>query len=370
MDSFQKNVIAILRAALTGTPSEISPDFDLERAAGIAKKHSIAAMFYYGALTCGISAEGTIMKELFSEACNALVISERQQYEIKMLEEKFEEGKIDFLPLKGIVLKDIYPKHEMRTMGDADILIRLEQYPKIEGILTNLGFQFRDETDHELVWTKKTLMLELHKNVMTSFNKDFYQYYQNCWEFARKSSASSSRYELKSEDFFIYLFVHFTKHYRISGIGIKHIIDFWVYKNAHPAMDEAYMIGELNKLHLYEFYLNIMSTLEAWFQNTGSNDKTDYITSFIFSGGQYGTDEMAVVNRMIRDSKKTDSVSKLRQKRVIKVVFPPYRSMCKKYPVLKKAPILLPLMWCVRIVSTLCSDRKKLKKYIRMLLTK
>lgn len=38
----------------------------------------------------------------------------------------FDAGGIDYMPLKGSILKDLYPRHEMRMMGDADILIRME----------------------------------------------------------------------------------------------------------------------------------------------------------------------------------------------------------------------------------------------------
>ena len=39
-----------------------------------------------------------------------------------------EENGIDYLPLKGYNLKKLYPKPELRTMGDADVLIRLADF--------------------------------------------------------------------------------------------------------------------------------------------------------------------------------------------------------------------------------------------------
>ena len=364
MDNLQKNVISIITAALTNNPSILSENFDLAAGINIAKKHNILNIFYEGAIKSGISSNEPLLLALYNDLVKNVVIDLHQTSAAKILMDIFESEGIDYLPLKGLILKPLYPKTEMRTMGDADILIKIEQYPKIESILEKNGYTFKYESDHELVWTCSSLFLELHKSVMTSYNKDFYGYFGTGWSLAQRISDGSSRYEFKNEDFYIYIFVHFTKHYRISGIGIKHILDLWVYKEAYPDMDWKYIIKILKQLHLYEFHSNILNVLNVWFNNKASDEKSDFITNVIFSSGQYGTFEMTNVNRAIRDSKNTGSIQKTKIKNFIATLFPSVSTLEKEYSVLKRLRILLPIIWVVRWFKIIIFKRKDIKHFV------
>lgn len=300
------------------------------------------------------------MEELYQSTLKSLIVSSRQMYEVEQIEKAFEAENISYMPLKGIILKNIYPKPEMRTMGDADILIRLEQYSRIKPIMEQLQFSFQYESDHELVWKKPALFLELHKSVMTTYNKDFYRYFGTGWEIA-KSIPNISRYEMSAEDFYIFAFVHFTKHYRISGIGIKHLIDLWVYINAHSQLDWAYIEKELQKMHLSEFHVNVKKTIDVWFNGDAETDVTNLITNVIFNSGQYGSTEMAIINRSLQNGK--DSVLRIKAERFFRSLFLPYSAMKEKYSILNKVPILLPFMWLIRCFEILLRDKVGIKHY-------
>ena len=45
--------------------------------------------------------------------------------------------------------------------------------------------------------------------------------------------------EMSAEDEMIYIFTHYAKHYRAAGVGIKHILDLWVYKLYKPELDKS-----------------------------------------------------------------------------------------------------------------------------------
>ena len=364
MDNFQKDIVNIIYSALTGEKKEISEEFDIEKGIELARSHNIIALFYEGIVLCGFSPENPTLKNVQAELYLSVMKDVRQKHMIKEITKRFDDAYIDYLPLKGTILKKIYPKSVMRTMGDADILIKEEQYDKISEILSSLEFSFVKETDHELVWRHPSLLLELHKRVMTTYNKDFYKYFDTGWAFAKKVEGTNSRYEFKPEDFYIYIFVHFTKHYRISGIGIKHILDLWVYKKSYFNMNTEYIDEKLEQLALSEFHKNVMDTLDVWFNDGEGNDKTTLITNVIFSSGQYGSREMAIVNRAIRESKEIGSVKKTIIKKVVNTIFLPYNRMCGEYPILKKIPVLLPFMWIIRWGNILICRKKGINKYI------
>ena len=174
-------------------------------------------------------------------------------------------------------------------------------------------------------------------------------------------NCDGTRYSMTDEDQMIYLFTHFAKHYRSAGIGIRHIIDLWVFRN-NKTLDEIYIKNELEKLKLYEFYLNILNTLNLWFNGEEENEITNFITNTIFNNGVYGRDETLTLSSAFITSKKVNG-KVVRIVEFLKTVFLPLKNMQTKYPILKKAPVLLPVMWFVRGFKAVLFKRKKIAEY-------
>jgi len=287
-------------------------------------------------------------------------ISERQLQALDRIYKAFEENGIDYMPLKGCRMKALYSKPELRAMGDADILIRMEQYDKICSAMKALQFAQKDETDHELVWTSGSLYLELHKRLIPSYNRDYHRYFGDGWSLA--SHRTGTRYEMAPEDEFIYLFTHFAKHYRDGGIGCRHVVDLWVYLRAYPELDPEYICTELEKLQLTEFYQNIRRLISVWFEEEASGTKTDFLTEFIFASGSWGQMENRVLSRAVRDA--SHSILGFNGKLLYlwQTAFPGVKVLRGKYTILKKYPFLLPLVWLVRPFYKVFFERSTLKK--------
>lgn len=366
MNTFEDDITKVIYSALTGREGVLSANFDIEAAMNFAVQHNIICILYYGLLHCGFSEDAAEMVKLFELTYRSAAVSEKQIYEVKRIFERFDAEKLDYMPMKGIILKNIYPKSEMRAMGDADILIRTEQYQAVAGVMNELGYEFQYESDHELVWKKGTMLVELHKKVMTSVNKDFYAYYCDVWKMVRKSSGRCTQYDFSDEDFYVYCFVHLAKHYRISGIGIKHFIDIWVLRNMGRTLDYGYVESEIEKLGLADFHRNVINTLNVWFAGGGEDDRTKMITNMVFHSGQYGKAETAEVNRILRDVKEV-RVFKVKCTRIFRAVFPGYRIMVKEYPSLEKFALLLPVMWAIRLMRILIFERERLRDYEKRL---
>lgn len=348
MNNLQRGVIDIVYSALTAEKVTLPKDFDFYKGVKIARMHKIEVLFHYGALNCGFSNDEPLMQELFTLVCGSVAINEQQVYHIKEIFSAFDEHGIDYLPLKGTVLKKIYPKPEMRSMGDADILIKTEQYDIIKPIMINLGYTEVTESNHEIIWKKSNIHIELHKRLIPSYNKDYYAYFGDGWRLAKLKNGTS--YSMTDEDQLIFLFTHFAKHYRDAGIGIKHMTDLWIYRKSKRDLDEKYIEKELTVLQLYDFYTNIMNTLSVWFDGREQDEKTDFITNVIFNSGVYGTSDKHIISEAVKISKSTNNV---KTNKIFKLLFPPYKDMRIKYKFLKKAPFLLPIMWIHRILMAI-----------------
>lgn len=363
MNDTQRGIITLLKSAVTEQALALPEGFEIESAYPEIKRHHMIALAYDGAVRCGIPVQTPVMQKLFQGSWKSLVISRRQMEQVGRICEAFDEKGIDYMPVKGCNMKALYPKPELRAMGDADILIRLEQYDRIRPILEELCFQEKGDSDHEIIWQNDALYLELHKHLIPSYNKDFYAYFGNGWQLAKKHCGT--RYSMTAEDEWIFLFTHFAKHYRDGGIGCRHVVDLWVYLRANPDLDEAYVAAALKKLQLFEFYENIRRLIVFWFEDAQSDDKTEYISEYIFASGSWGAMESRALSRAVRDSKHALPGINGRMLYLWQTAFPSRRSLQQKYTVLKKAPWMLPAVWAVRPFYKILFERSSLKRHER-----
>lgn len=359
MNDIQRGVLTMIRSAVTGQAQTLPENFSLEEAEKLIIKHQIVGLAYEGAVLCGLPKTHPVMNRLFQLYCQIVMRSNAQMNAVDKLLAVFEEKGIDYLPVKGCEIKRLYPRPAMRVMTDADVLIRMEQYEQIRAIVTDLGYTEGEIADHALVWNSKILELELHRRLVPTTDEDYYSYIGEGWQ--RAKHIRGHRYELSAEDAYIFLFVHFTKHYRDGGIGLRQAVDLWVYDRTHPNMDRAYLKQELEKLHLVEFYENTRQLLKAWFDGAELTEKLAFISQFIFDSGSWGTSEQRAVFAGYRNVKKAGSVKGGYWRTVLHSVFPSSREMGKRYPVLRKAPWLLPVMWPVRWVTAVLFRRENIR---------
>ena len=349
MTEQQSTLILLVKSALTGEPYILPSGSDIAGIFQDAKRHGVDVMAYYGALLCGVDKNSDVMREELMRVYQSISIGETQMSSIHRIMKELEAHGVAHMPLKGVLLKPMYPHSEMRRMGDADILIDCSKYEAVRSFMTELGYTERCESDHEFIWKKKAVTIEFHKRLIPSYNKDYYRYYGDGWKLAKLMDGYSFRHGMDPCDEMIYLFTHFAKHYRDTGIGIRHIVDLWVYRKHNPDMDEAYIRKELQKLQLLEFYDNVMRTLRVWFENYPADEKTEYITQFIFTSGEFGRSHNSNLSSALKYAKSGQSQQTIQRRRALRTIFPSYEEMCRKYKILRKAPILLPIMWLVRI---------------------
>lgn len=358
-------LIFAIRSALLGKAEPLPDDFLTEQAMRLIKEHQIAPLVYYGAVNCGLPPALPQMQKLLEMTVRLISLSESQMLEVQRLRQAFAQNGIDYMLLKGAVLKELYPKPEMRVMSDTDVLIRLEQYEKIRGIMQKLGYTEGVVSDHELHWSKPAIHLELHKRLIPSYDRRYSEFFGEGWSRAKPMEADVHSYHMSGEDTFLFLFAHFAKHYRDGGIGIKHLTDLWLYRRSQPALDESYIRRALNKLRLDVFYENIMEVCTVWFEAAPPTEKTDFITKVIFCSGAFGTEELQHISWALRISENGDSGKKALRRWKREKVFLPYKRMCMKYPFLKKAPVLLPAMWVVRWGDALIFRRSEVRRQSR-----
>lgn len=361
MDAIQKGIITLIKSAVLQQGLELPQGFDLEQALPQIRRHSVIALCYDGAARCGIDQNLPVMQKLFMGYVCSMQISEGQLRQIRRICDAFETNGIDYMLLKGANMKHLYPAPELRTMGDADILIRMEQYDRIEPVMRSLGFEAVLESNHELIWNHPELHLELHKFLIPTYNDDYYGYYGEGWRLAKPMSGSS--YRMDPENEFVYELTHFAKHFRDGGIGLRHVTDLWLYRVKHPDLDEGYLLEELKKLSMEEFYGNIRRLIGVWFLDQPGDEMTEFLSAYIFASGNWGLAEEHFLSGLLR-KERTEPGQTNRAGFVLSRLFPSAEQLAPKYTVLQKAPWLLPAVWVYRPFYKLFRERDSLKREV------
>ncbi|MBQ6718903.1 MAG: nucleotidyltransferase family protein [Oscillospiraceae bacterium] len=364
MDVLHQGILALVKSALTGTKTVLPEGFLPEMADVCVRQQSLLPLFFQGAYICGLPMQTEQMQKYQKKYFQILRHSELQMRALKQVFAAFEEHEIDYLPMKGCNMKALYPQPEVRMMGDADVLIRMEQYPQICRILESLGFVPGKESHHELPWKRDDLYLELHKAMVPATEKEFYAFFGIGWQMAELQQGH--RYVLKKEDEFLFLFTHMAKHYRWRGIGIRQFLDLYVFRNTHPDMDEQYIEAGMERLHLLEFYRNTKTLLDVWFGDGIPNEKTDYMTAYIFSAGNWGLHENSIYGAQLKMHPGGQDVRNTKRKELWDAVFPPLDRMRYRFPVLKKRPYLYPLFWPVRWLQLIFRTPRIIRKKLQI----
>ena len=350
MTDQQSVFLKIIKSAVTGehftVPNNIiSPEF----LTATARRHHIESLVYYGLLNCGCNAFTESFSSFNDIVMKNIYIDQKQQFLLNVIKRSFTENEICFSVLKGPRMKEIYPKSDMRSMVDLDILIKMKQYKKIKPLLLDLGFVESEESLHELIWYYQDLKIEFHKHLIPSNNKDYFAFFGDGWDFVKPTAENPFEYEMTRNDEFLFLFVHIAKHFRDSGIGIQYFVDLWLYLK-HYSVDGDYLENALERLNLTTFYHNFLATLSVWFEDKESTELTDFITDYVFNSRVRGTARNSVLSTGLL-AKKYGTVVSGRSLNFLRLVFPDFRRMTVKYPVLKKFPVLLPFCYICRWIE-------------------
>ncbi|MBQ1950980.1 MAG: nucleotidyltransferase family protein [Clostridia bacterium] len=353
---------ALIRCGLTDATLNLPVDFSLEGAARLAYQHHVSGVVYTALCRAGADMLSPVMRDLLTRTGRAVSVCETQTMELDKLTAVFAQHGVDFLPLKGVILRSLYPDPSMREMGDVDILIRVEQYPMIASIMEEMGYVFRTESDHEYIWKKPGLVtVELHKHLIPSYNTDYYAYFGDGWERAVAVDGCPGRYTFSTEDTYVFLFAHFAKHYRAGGIGVKQVMDLWLYRQANGDMDTSYVASCLSQLRLDVFHRHVVAMLDVWFADGTPTPQTEELTRFIVDSGAYGTAQGHAQAEALREAQLGTPVDKVQANKWRSALFPPRSVIAASWPVVDKVPLLLPFFWIVRGLRAVFFRRRSMK---------
>ncbi len=339
-------------------------DTSLKQLYSISNFHSLSAIVCEGLEQLEtITAEDKSCLEAFQTAKkksirkNLLLDTERER-----LFSFMEQNGIWYMPLKGVILKDMYPKMGLRQMADNDILFDAEFKNAVRNWFACQGYELKvyDKGNHDVCLKEPVYNFEMHMKLYGELhNFEWCEYYKDIKTRLIKDDDNSYGYHFSDDDFYIYLLTHGFKHFDSSGIGLRFILDLYVFfKNKRSKMNFSYIEKELQILGIADFEHSCRTLVDIIFCDINSfcfeklSNPHKELVEYFLTSGIYGTLEKHVQNNVKKKGKMKYLLSKL---------FPNVDVLEIYHPMFKNK-WLMPIGWIYRgfrIMTSGCGNAFK-----------
>lgn len=247
-----------------------------------------------------------------------------------------QQAGVAFLPLKGAVLKSIYPQSWMRTCCDIDILVKKEEIePALQALQQQNGYAVELKNYHDYSLVKKGAPhLELHFSLKeTHSNID--ALLEKAWQFAGPKAPGSFEYQMTPDFFAFHQYAHAYYHFLNGGCGIRTVLDLFLLSRAFPkGCSNAKPL--LQQTGILKFAAGLNALGEAWFGGAKKTKELMLLQAYIFCGGVYG--EQA--NRIALQQQRRGGKLRYAAGRI----WPSPEFLQNQYPALQKHPGLYPVL--------------------------
>ena len=328
-------LLSAVRAAMTGqvaTLSTVSTDA-WRRVCAMAKAHDLSLPAFEG--LSGVELPPEAAQAFLRHSAATLSRFYAQDAATARLCAAFDEAALDYLPLKGSVLRELYPSPEWRVGRDVDILVRATDLERARAIAERVLEPVKiSEGYHDVgLETADGARIELH---FALFNGDegFGELLSDPFAHA---TASGCRYRQSDAALYAYHVAHMAKHFRHGGCGLRAFLDLSLLCRRLSEDALASARAMLTAAGLAGFESAVCRLSRVLFEGEQGDTDTARLASFVAENKAFGSfSSQAAADR------------RAGKRGVWGRVFPPYRVMCRLYPALRKCPLLLPFCWIAR----------------------
>lgn len=282
----------------------------------------------------------------------AFLRAKRMDHAISDICTVLSDAEIRHTPLKGAVMRPLYPSPVMRMSADIDVLVSESSLDAaIDALSSSLGYKpeggrgFHDVS----LYSPDGIHLELHYNL-----KENEPTLDGVLALAEEYITSSETYtaSLTPEFFVFHLFAHLTYHFMNGGCGIKPFTDLYIYKKKHT-INEELLSSLIDGAGLATFYKNVCDLISVWLEGCDHTDFTRNMESHVIHNSYGDGVSRSIVRRQGRVGKRRYIMGR---------IFMPYSQLKIRYPVVGRHPILLPVFEVVRWVSVIFKSNKSIRR--------
>ena len=375
-DFFNENIIDVAN-------EENSQKIYIGRIYYIAKKHNLVSIMAQAMEKLGFESDSDIWKRWLKEKNQLIYKSVLMDVEREAIQDFFEKNNIWYMLLKGMVIRKYYPAPELREMADNDILFDNKYSKEVYEFMTARGYKSDDYNKgyHDEYLKPPAYNFEMHRQLVSSKERPkWYEYYKDVKSILIKdtnenretaanseSNNTSNQFYFSHNDFYVYFIVHTYKHFLNSGMGLRTVLDVYLYvSNLQEKLDFDYIEEQLKKLDAYDFEQTFRSIAFKMFDENLEDRKwwdlfdvkEQEMLSYILDAGTYGNLENRVAHKMgytKGEKKKTSDKAKY----IFRRLFPSMDTIEEFFPFFYKHKWAIPFLYIYRIGKSPFTRRKK-----------
>lgn len=345
--------LSVLSDFLAGNSTNTVNGADWKQIARLSRIHQVAGIvFHQSKAFMPQDIRTTFEKEFYS----TLYCYKNRERITAEITKEFIDHNISFIEVKGIEVSKYYPVPSLRTMGDTDIVVRIQDKEKAINILSNMGFVYDYEfTGKERVYSRNKLNIELHHSLIYDEVINIPEqesFFSRCWDYVDDGKLDNSFH-------FLYLILHLRKHMLNSGAGFRQFMDIATVAKNDSELNWKWIEEKLRETKLLRFAQTCYGLIDEWFSISVPADypklDQDFIlhaTNKVMNNGIFGfNDKSNRRNTITNQMRKFNGPRWLfRVLTLCKRLFPGYSFLrvSEEYRFLDGRPWLLPAAWCWR----------------------
>jgi hypothetical protein len=355
-------ILSMLTMALhADNAEEITGTIDWQTINDIARKHAIIPLILHTAITFAADRRppDDMMKGWKSYTINAVVQNERSMLAQAEVVSALQAASIPCAILKGASVATLYPRPEMRVLGDIDILVREDHCAEAVKLIENDGYR-KHESDHafHIGFDKAGTYLELHYAVTQFPDSAIGRQIKVRLHDAvnRVKTASIDQYTfpvLAESDQALSLLLHMERHMVDGGIGLRQLCDWCVFIDSlKPELLQNEVIPAIRECQLFQFastltricvaYLGLDGSKHQWCMHVSNKTANELLEDILDSGNIISRNlERAASSTFIKGEESSDSKQSMFSSAVKNLTL----SAKKQFPICNKLPVLLPVFW-------------------------
>lgn len=343
-------LLALLRCALTGAPAPAVPEgLDFDAFFDLARRQQIYnIVFPLLAALPGVP-EGE-KKRWENYTYTELTRTITMDHERGQLFARLDEAGIDYMPLKGLLLREYYPKTSMRQMTDNDILYDPTGREQLLRIMRKAGYKMTACGENSDDFHKPPYAtFEFHRTLFFD-EKDFCPRFDGLWHRATRDPDHPHAFVMDVSDNYLYTVAHMYKHYSTNGCGVRFLADVYLlYTKENARLDWPYMEAEFRKMGILDFARLVQRLALDLFEDRELDPDEMQMLTVCMQGGVFGDSKLTLVRRLNAQGAQL-SGSAQRRRYMWRRLFPDKKKMHADFKALDRHPWLLPWFYLLRFL--------------------
>ena len=354
MTNEKKFFIQVLRDYIKSNQTSVDATVEWDILVDIVQQQQLSAIFYY-------QTKKQCFLTHYAAQLYCSINQEQLLYEIKQCLDKAE---IQYVFVKGAVLRKYYKHPEFRSMGDLDLIVHENDKKYVGELLESIGFECKEGVN-EWIYYKNEFEVELHHALVYDTDKlECKAVLNDFWKYVTDNQLDNN-YHL------VYLLIHLRKHLLNNGVGFRQFLDIALmieYEN----LDWEWIKTFLQSIGMRKFASSVFAVIARCFQINIPISYEDIEEDFyhrvlekLFKDGIFGFDNEdndKVKGIACITCKEDCSILRGRLRFAFRKLFPSYYYM-ERLPYcgyVRKSKAFLAIAWVHRLIYRFsCKENRK-----------